>query len=70
VLDHGGRIELDSGTLGLCVNITLPLAPARPLAVAPRLPIGQAPAAEILPALTEDREARRLKYETRIRLGR
>ena len=27
VLDHGGQIELDSGTMGLCVNITLPLAP-------------------------------------------
>ncbi len=24
-LDHGGRMELDSGSLGICVNVTLPL---------------------------------------------
>jgi nitrogen-specific signal transduction histidine kinase len=50
VLDHGGRIELDSGTLGLCVNLTLPLSAVRAGAGTPRLPISLAPAAHALPA--------------------
>jgi nitrogen-specific signal transduction histidine kinase len=70
ILDHGGRIELDSGTLGLCVNLTLPLAPPRAMAVTASLPIGQASSAAALPAPAEERQARRLKYENRIRLGR
>jgi nitrogen-specific signal transduction histidine kinase len=69
ILDHGGRIELDSGTLGLCVNLTLPLAPPWPPGGPPRLPIAQAPAPPALPAPADERAARRLKYETRIRLG-
>jgi nitrogen-specific signal transduction histidine kinase len=70
ILDHGGRIELDSGTLGLCVNLTLPLTPTRPLTATQRLPIGQSPLPQAVPTLADEREARRLKYETRIRLGR
>ena len=68
ILDHNGRIELDSGALGLCVNITLPLLPRWAADHAPKLPIGTAPA-RALPAPAELREARRLKYEARIRLG-
>ena len=37
ILDHGGRMELDSGTLGLCVNLTLPLEPPAPLTNTPQL---------------------------------
>ncbi len=69
ILDHGGKIELDSGTLGLCVNIVLPLTPPRSAAGVPRLPIASGSASQALPAPAAEREARRLKYETRIRLG-
>lgn len=70
ILDHGGRLELDSGTLGLCVNITLPLAPPRQPAVPPQLPIHSAPAAALPSGTQEDeREARRRLYEARMRLG-
>jgi signal transduction histidine kinase len=70
ILDHGGRLELDSGTLGLCVNITLPLAPPRPPAAPPQLPIHSAPAAALPYGTPEDeREARRRLYEARMRLG-
>ncbi len=68
IFDHGGRIELDSGTLGLCVNVTLPLALPRAPAEPARLPIG--PGVQPLLEPSEEREVRRLKYETRIRLGR
>ena len=68
VLDHGGKIDLDSGTMGLCVNITLPLEPpSAPAAAA--LPNGGAPAG----ALSEGnvgREERGLPHEARVRLKR
>jgi nitrogen-specific signal transduction histidine kinase len=70
ILDHGGRLELDSGTLGLCVNVTLPLAPPRRPAGQPQLPIHSAPAAALPSGTPEDeREARRRLYEARMRLG-
>jgi nitrogen-specific signal transduction histidine kinase len=71
ILDHGGRLELDSGTLGLCVNVTLPLAPPRQPAVQLRLPIQNATPAAALPfaAAEDERETRRLRYEARMRLG-
>ncbi len=48
VLDHGGKIDLDSGSMGLCVNITLPLEP--PAAASPAAPLlGQAPGVNALP---------------------
>jgi hypothetical protein len=51
----------------LCVNVTLPLALPRAPSEPARLPIG--PGAQPLLEPSEEREVRRLKYETRIRLG-
>lgn len=48
VLDHGGRIDLDSGTVGLCVNIVLPLEPLPIVGKLPHLPGGHEPA-NVLP---------------------
>ena len=69
VLDHGGRIDLDSGSTGLCVNITLPLQPPQAMAVAtvPRLPRGQAPAGE-LPPKTPSPAEHSLPYAARMRI--
>ena len=68
VLDHGGRIELDSGSTGLCVNIVLPLTPP-PGVVSPiRLPAGQAPAGALADVKAEAQEPHALPYEFRARL--
>jgi nitrogen-specific signal transduction histidine kinase len=70
ILDHGGRLDLDSGTMGLSVNIMLPLESSRVRRGDSQLAIEQAAMARALPAHSEEREARRLKYENRIRLGK
>ena len=67
ILDHGGRIDLDSGTTGLCVNIYLPLQAPPSFAMTPRLPHGQSPAGA-LPAPARPPEERRLPYEPRMRI--
>ncbi len=68
VLDHGGKIDLDSGDMGLCVNITLPLEP--PPTVTPSTPqLGQAPGAGALPPSRNRHENERaLPHEQRARL--
>ena len=68
VLDHGGRIELDSGSTGLCVNILLPLEPPPAVGASIRLPAGQAPAAALANPADEPPE-RVLPYEFRARLN-
>ncbi len=67
VLDHGGRIELDSGSTGLGVNILLPLEPPPALANTVRLPAGQAPAGALPESIKETQE-QALPYEFRARL--
>ena len=68
ILDHGGRIELDSGALGLCVNITLPLNAPPPVAATPRLPQGQAPAGQLPAPPARPSEERTLPYQPRMRI--
>ena len=65
ILDQGGRIELDSGSTGLCVNIVLPLEPPPAVAAAVRLPSGQAPAAALADEAPKEHV---LPYEFRVRL--
>ena len=65
ILDQGGRIELDSGSTGLCVNIVLPLEPPPAVAAAVRLPSGQAPAAALADGAPKEHV---LPYEFRVRL--
>ncbi len=69
ILDHGGRIELDSGTFGLCVNIVLPLEPPPATATVVRLPAGQAPAAALADTAKDEVAERTLPYEFRARLN-
>ena len=68
VLDHGGRLSLDPGGTGLCVNIFLPLepppAPAQPVA----LP-GSPSVSERLTAPSAPDEQPSLKVEPRYRIG-
>ncbi len=68
VLDHGGRIELDSGSTGLCVNIVLPLEPPPSVATPIRLPAGQAPAAALANTAVTSAE-RTLPFEVQARLN-
>ena len=68
VLDHGGRISLDSGNTGLCVNIDLPLEPPPVVAGRPTFPEGPAMAKE-LPAPIATGAESNLKYEPRYRIG-
>jgi nitrogen-specific signal transduction histidine kinase len=79
ILDHGGRIELDPGDLGLCVNILLPLKPPATPALPPlppgsmsagHLPAGGAAAAGRLAAGALGEDGRRLSYESSGRLTR
>ena len=68
VLDHGGKIELESGSAGLCVNITLPLEPPNsPLFPAP-LPTGQTPAGQ-LPVSHGGKQAPTLGFVPRVQIG-
>ena len=67
VLDHGGKIDLDSGTMGLCVNITLPLEPP-PVASAPALGSGGKGAGRSLPNSAQFEEDRTLPSDARVRL--
>ncbi len=68
-LDHGGRIELDSGTLGLCVNITLPLElPAHSISN-PQLAAGGTAAARLQNATTPAAEEPSLSYTARKKLN-
>lgn len=62
VLDHGGKIELDSGTMGLCVNITLPLQPPGASIGQPGLTGGNAGAAR-LAGIPVNGAERSLPYE-------
>ena len=68
VLDHGGRLSLDSGGTGLCVNIFLPLEPP-PVPAAPvALPKGPSvPERLTAPAAPDEQPS--LKYEPRYRIG-
>ncbi len=68
VLDHGGRISLDSGNTGLCVNIDLPLEPPPVMASRPTFPAGPATVNE-LPAPIATGAESNLKYEPRYRIG-
>ncbi len=67
VLDHGGRLSLDSGNGGLCVNIDLPLEPPPDTAVSPSLP--ERPTAGELPPPVAASEGTKLKLEPRYRIG-
>ena len=67
VLDHGGRISLDSGSTGLCVNIDLPLEP--PAAEARPTLLGSPTSAGELPAPIAAGNGNGLKYEPRYRIG-
>ena len=68
ILDHGGRIELDSGSTGLSVNVLLPLEPPPAVTTPVRLPTGQAPAAA-LPDTISGSAGQTLPYEFRARLN-
>ena len=67
VLDHGGRLDLDSGTMGLCVNIVLPLEPPPAASTKPQLPDGKAPAGA-LPGSGQSEEPQNLPYQGQARL--
>lgn len=68
VLDHGGRISIDSGQTGLCVNIDLPLEPPPEVVVRPALPQAP-PAVAELPAPIAAAGETASKYEPRYRIG-
>ena len=69
VLDHGGKIDLDPGSAGLCVNITLPLEPPNASLVPPSLPPGQTPAGQLPGTSTEAKEPASLGYVPRVQIG-
>ena len=72
ILDHGGRIELDSwhpGSAGLCVNITLPLEPPSASLIPPALPPGQTPAGELPNVAAEATDPASLGFVPRVRIG-
>lgn len=68
VLDHGGRLSLDPGGTGLCVNIFLPLEPPPAIAETPTLP-GSPSMPERLSASPAPADQSSLKYEPRYRIG-
>ena len=68
ILDHGGRIELDSGSTGLCINIVLPLEPPPSVGTPIRLPAGQAPAAALADTAAVVPPEIALPFEVRARL--
>ena len=68
VLDHGGRMDLDSGTMGLCVNITLPLEPPSTGGATAELPGKQGALGYKSRSSQTEPEERELPYETRARL--
>lgn len=68
VLDHGGRMELDSGTIGLCVNITLPLEPPPTTGSVDQLPSGPAARGALPPFREETGGPASLPYEQQARL--
>ena len=68
ILDQGGRIELDSGSTGLCVNIVLPLEPPPAITTSVHLPAGQAPAAALADTVSGKAGERTLPFEIRARL--
>ena len=67
VLDHGGKMDLDSGTMGLCVNIVLPLVPPPTVSTKAQLPAGRAPAGA-LPGSEWSNEPQNLPYQAQTRL--
>ncbi len=69
LLDHGGKIELDSGSAGLCVNITLPLEPPGAPLAAPSLPAGNASAGQSPLSDAESAKQAALGYAPRMRIG-
>ncbi len=69
ILDHGGRIDLDSGSTGVCINISLPLQVPQPVTgeAVPQLPNGRTSAGE-LPAPSHPPEEHTLPYAARMRI--
>ncbi len=67
-LDHGGSVELDHGTMGLCVNITLPLEPPSSAEGSHQLVPGKA-AAQLQDAAKTRAEDYNLPYTARKRLS-
>ena len=68
VLDHGGRLSLDSGGAGLCVNIFLPLEPPPTPAQTVSIPGSPAVPEQLTAPSTLD-EHPSLKVEPRYRIG-
>ena len=70
VLDHGGKISLDPGSTGLCVNITLPLEAPPSVLTPSALPEGSAPAGQLPDAPRAKAEPQpTLGYVQRMRLA-
>ena len=69
VLDHGGRLSLDPGTMGLCVNIFLPLEPPPVPAVSTELPGSPSVPERLTAPAPAAEEGPSLKFEPRYRIG-
>lgn len=66
ILDHGGQIELDSGDLGLCVNITLPVEPPASSVITQLV---DAPPAALARGSNDPQDLSALPFEFRARLA-